>query len=58
MSDSCSSGSILYWSWHKPQVDVRNFPEEPIGPIICNLEGFYLFGGGSSGHHYMWEVSS
>ncbi|XP_050214703.1 protein ROOT INITIATION DEFECTIVE 3-like [Mercurialis annua] len=53
-----SSGSILYWSWLKPQVEVKCFPEEPIKPLISNREGTYLIGGGLSGHIYLWEVTT
>ncbi|XP_050215311.1 protein ROOT INITIATION DEFECTIVE 3-like [Mercurialis annua] len=53
-----SSGSILYWSWLKPQVEVKCFPEEPIKPLICNREGTYLIGGGLSGDIYLWEVTT
>ncbi|XP_042504555.1 protein ROOT INITIATION DEFECTIVE 3-like isoform X2 [Macadamia integrifolia] len=55
---SLSSGSILYWSWNKPQVEVKSFPAEPINPLVSNSEGTYLIGGGSSGDIYFWEVSS
>ncbi|CAO2822018.1 unnamed protein product [Amaranthus hypochondriacus] len=51
-----TSGSILYWSWHKPQPEVKSFPAEPIKPLVSNREGTYLFGGGSLGYIYLWEV--
>ncbi|XP_015572519.2 protein ROOT INITIATION DEFECTIVE 3 isoform X1 [Ricinus communis] len=51
-----SSGSIVYWSWSKPQVEVKCFPEEPIKPLVANKEGTYIIGGGISGHIYIWEV--
>ncbi|CAN1273923.1 Protein ROOT INITIATION DEFECTIVE 3 [Linum perenne] len=51
-----SSGSILYWSWSKPHVEVRSFVEEPIKPLVANSEGTYLVGGGLSGNIYLWEV--
>ncbi|XP_043711477.1 protein ROOT INITIATION DEFECTIVE 3 [Telopea speciosissima] len=55
---SSSSGSILYWSWNKPQVEVKSFPAEPINPLVSNSEGTYIMGGGLSGDIYFWEVSS
>ncbi|KAJ4949935.1 hypothetical protein NE237_005604 [Protea cynaroides] len=53
---SLSSGSILYWSRNKPQVEVKSFPAEPINPFVSNSEGTYLIGGGSSGDIYFWVV--
>ncbi|KDP41720.1 hypothetical protein JCGZ_16127 [Jatropha curcas] len=53
-----SSGSILYWSWSKPQVEVKSFPEEPIRPLAANSEGSYIVGGGLSGNIYLWEVAT
>ncbi|KAJ9166246.1 hypothetical protein P3X46_021024 [Hevea brasiliensis] len=53
-----SSGSIHYWSWTKPQVEVKSFPEEPIKPLVANSEGAYIVGGGLSGHIYLWEVAT
>lgn len=53
-----STGSILYWSWNKPQVEVKSFPEEPIKPLVSNSEGTYLVGGGASGDIYLWEVAT
>ncbi|KAL2938262.1 Protein ROOT INITIATION DEFECTIVE 3 [Bienertia sinuspersici] len=53
---SSSSGSILYWSWHKPQPEVKSFPPEPIKPLVSNREGSYIIGGGASGNIYLWEV--
>ncbi|KAM0968391.1 hypothetical protein ACFX2A_017049 [Malus domestica] len=55
---SASSGSVQYWSWSKPQVDVKSFPEEPINPLAANSEGTYIAGGGSSGNIYLWEVNT
>ncbi|KAJ7958170.1 protein ROOT INITIATION DEFECTIVE 3-like [Quillaja saponaria] len=55
---SASSGSILYWSWSKPQVDVKSFPAEPIKPLAANHQGTYVVGGGLSGNIYLWEVAS
>ncbi|GAB4845536.1 hypothetical protein Ancab_038941 [Ancistrocladus abbreviatus] len=55
LRDSSTSGSILYWSWHKPQVEVKSFPVEPIKPLVANSEGTYLIGGGASGYIYFWE---
>ncbi|XP_074561760.1 protein ROOT INITIATION DEFECTIVE 3-like [Curcuma longa] len=53
---SATSAPIFFWSWDKPQVEVRSFPAEPIGPLISNAEGTYIIGGGSSGSIYLWEV--
>ncbi|KAG8377598.1 hypothetical protein BUALT_Bualt08G0049700 [Buddleja alternifolia] len=55
---SSSSGSILYWSWNKPQVEVRSFPAEPITPLVSNSQGTYIAGGGVSGDVYFWEVAT
>ncbi|XP_034677517.1 protein ROOT INITIATION DEFECTIVE 3 [Vitis riparia] len=57
-SSSSSSGSIFYWSWSKPQVEVKSFPAEPIKPLAANREGTYIAGGGLSGDIYFWEVAS
>ncbi|OVA15662.1 WD40 repeat [Macleaya cordata] len=57
-SSSSSSGSILYWSWNKPQPEVKSFPAEPISPLVSNTDGTYIIGGGSSGNIYLWEVAS
>lgn len=51
-----SSGSILYWAWNKPQVEVKSFPAEPIIPLVSNSEGTYIAGGGASGEIYLWQV--
>ncbi|XP_021762608.1 protein ROOT INITIATION DEFECTIVE 3-like isoform X2 [Chenopodium quinoa] len=56
LRDSSASGSILYWSWHKPQPEVKSFPVEPIKPLVSNREGTYLIGGGASGDVFVWEV--
>ncbi|XP_074578925.1 protein ROOT INITIATION DEFECTIVE 3-like [Curcuma longa] len=53
---SATSAPIFFWSWDKPQVEVRSFPAESIGPLISNAEGIYIIGGGSSGSIYLWEV--
>ncbi|KAK4722754.1 hypothetical protein R3W88_012987 [Solanum pinnatisectum] len=53
-----SSGSILYWSWNKPQVEVKSFPAEPIYPLVSNSEGTYIAGGGASGEIYLWQVAT
>ncbi|KAH6824676.1 Transducin/WD40 repeat-like superfamily protein [Perilla frutescens var. hirtella] len=55
---SSTSGSILYWSWNKPQIEVRSFPAEAIRPIACNSQGTYIAGGGISGDIYFWEVAT
>ncbi|XP_027093048.2 protein ROOT INITIATION DEFECTIVE 3 isoform X1 [Coffea arabica] len=53
-----SSGSILYWSWNKPQPEVKSFPTEPINALASNCEGTYMVGGGVSGEIYLWEVAT
>ncbi|KAL7117048.1 hypothetical protein ACP275_03G046500 [Erythranthe tilingii] len=53
-----SSGSIFYWSWNKPQVEVKSFPSEPIKPLVSNSQGTYIAGGGVSGEIYLWEVAT
>ncbi|OVA02273.1 WD40 repeat [Macleaya cordata] len=55
---SSSSGSVLYWSWNKPQAEIKSFPAEPISPLVSNSDGTYIIGGGSSGNIYLWEVAS
>ncbi|KAF3628155.1 protein ROOT INITIATION DEFECTIVE 3 isoform X1 [Capsicum chacoense] len=55
---SSSSGSILYWSWNKPQVEVKSFPAEPINPLVSNGEGTFIAGGGASGDIYLWQVAT
>lgn len=55
--ESNSSGSIFYWSWNKPQVEVKSFPAESIKPLVSNRDGSYIIGGGSSGYIYLWEVA-
>lgn len=55
---SASSGSVLYWSWSKPQPEVKNFPAEPIKPLAADSLGTYIVGGGSSGNVYLWEVAT
>ncbi|XP_061344282.1 protein ROOT INITIATION DEFECTIVE 3-like isoform X2 [Gastrolobium bilobum] len=53
-----SSGSVFFWSWSKPQVEVKSFPAEPIKPLAANHPGTYLAGGGLSGKIYLWEVET
>ncbi|XP_076928488.1 protein ROOT INITIATION DEFECTIVE 3-like [Bidens hawaiensis] len=53
-----SSGSVLFWSWNKPQVEVKSFPSEAIIPLACNSDGTYIVGGGLSGDIYFWEVAT
>ncbi|XP_010061738.3 protein ROOT INITIATION DEFECTIVE 3 [Eucalyptus grandis] len=53
---SATSGSVFYWSWDRPQVEVKSFPAEPILPLAANSEGTYIAGGGVSGEIYLWEV--
>ncbi|PKU85490.1 protein ROOT INITIATION DEFECTIVE 3 [Dendrobium catenatum] len=55
---SSSSAPIFFWSWEKPQVQVRSFPAEPIGPLVSDSDGSYIIGGGPSGAIYLWEVAS
>ncbi|KAL8216347.1 hypothetical protein R6Q57_023184 [Mikania cordata] len=55
---SSSSGSVLFWSWNKPQVEVKSFPAEAINPLASNSEGTYIVGGGVSGDIYLWEVAT
>ncbi|GAB2285246.1 hypothetical protein Dimus_019698 [Dionaea muscipula] len=55
-SSSASGGSVLYWSWHKPQADVKSFPVEPMKPLVSDTAGNFLIGGGASGYIYVWEV--
>ncbi|MBA0597153.1 protein ROOT INITIATION DEFECTIVE 3 [Gossypium raimondii] len=55
---SATSGHLLYWSWSKPQAQVKSFPVEPIKPLIANSDGTYIVGGGSSGDIYIWEVAT
>ncbi|GKV10243.1 hypothetical protein SLEP1_g21636 [Rubroshorea leprosula] len=55
---SASSGSVLFWSWSKPQPEVKSFPAEPIKPLAANSLGTYIVGGGSSGNIYLWEVAT
>ncbi|XAR61901.1 hypothetical protein NMG60_11016447 [Bertholletia excelsa] len=55
---SASSGSVLYWSWNKPHVEVKSFPAEPINPLVSNGDGTYIIGGGVSGDIYLWEVAT
>ncbi|KAL0017412.1 hypothetical protein SO802_004481 [Lithocarpus litseifolius] len=55
---SANSGCVLYWSWSKPQVEVKSFPSEPIQPVAANREGTYIVGGGVSGDIYLWEVAT
>ncbi|WOL13512.1 hypothetical protein Cni_G22282 [Canna indica] len=57
-SPSAASAPIFFWSWDKPQVEVRSFPAEPIGPLASNSEGTYIMGGGLSGSIFLWEVAS
>ncbi|EXB71793.1 WD repeat-containing protein 18 [Morus notabilis] len=57
-NSSASSGSVLYWTWSKPQVEVKSFPAEQIKPLAANREGTYIVGGGLSGDIYLWEVAS
>lgn len=53
-----TAGSIFYWSWNKPMVEVKCFPSEVINPLVANSEGTYIIGGGVSGHLFLWEVAT
>ncbi|CAF2151692.1 hypothetical protein HID58_002189 [Brassica napus] len=55
---SGSSGSIFFWSWNKPQVEVKSFPVESVKALAANSEGTYIVGGGASGDIFLWEVAS
>ncbi|KAF7816232.1 protein ROOT INITIATION DEFECTIVE 3 [Senna tora] len=55
---SASSGFVFYWSWSKPQVEVKSFPAEPIKPLAANHPGTYIAGGGLLGDIYLWEVET
>lgn len=56
--ESSSSGYVLFWSWSKPQAEVKSFPAEVIKPLAANHPGTYIAGGGSSGDIYFWDVES
>ncbi|PQQ15604.1 protein ROOT INITIATION DEFECTIVE 3 [Prunus yedoensis var. nudiflora] len=58
LREPSASGSVQYWSWSKPQVDVKSFPAEQIKPLASNSVGTYIVGGGLSGNIYLWEVAS
>ncbi|KAF6145760.1 hypothetical protein GIB67_016209 [Kingdonia uniflora] len=53
-----SSGSVLYWSWNRPQPEVKSFPAEPIKALVSNSDGAYIIGGGASGNIFVWEAVS
>ncbi|ESW11388.1 hypothetical protein PHAVU_008G025800 [Phaseolus vulgaris] len=55
---SATSGSVLFWSWSKPQVEVKSFPAEPIKPLASNHPGTFIVGGALSGDIYFWEVET
>ncbi|XP_047167518.1 protein ROOT INITIATION DEFECTIVE 3 [Vigna umbellata] len=55
---SATSGSVLFWSWSKPQVEVKSFPAEPIKPLASNHLGTFIAGGALSGDIYLWEVET
>ncbi|KAK7257969.1 hypothetical protein RIF29_32320 [Crotalaria pallida] len=56
---TASSGSVFFWSWNKPQVEVKSFPAEPLKSLSANHPGDYIAGGGGlSGHIYFWEVDT
>ncbi|KAL1194043.1 Protein ROOT INITIATION DEFECTIVE 3 [Cardamine amara subsp. amara] len=43
---SALSSLIFYWSWHKPQVEVRSFPVKSIKTLAANNEETYIVDGG------------
>ncbi|XP_020211750.1 protein ROOT INITIATION DEFECTIVE 3 [Cajanus cajan] len=51
-------GSVLFWSWSKPQVEVKSFPAETVKPLAANHPGTFIAGGASSGDIYLWEVET
>lgn len=53
-----SSASLFFWSFSKPQVEVKSFPAEAIKPLAANHQGTYLVGGALSGDIYLWEVET
>ncbi|RDX70085.1 Protein ROOT INITIATION DEFECTIVE 3, partial [Mucuna pruriens] len=53
-----TSGSVFFWSWSKPQVEVKSFPAELIKPLAANHPGTFMAGGASSGDIYLWEVET
>ncbi|KAK7335969.1 hypothetical protein VNO80_28134 [Phaseolus coccineus] len=55
---STTSGSVLFWSWSKPQVEVKSFLAEPIRSLASNHPGTFVVGGASSGDIYLWEVET
>lgn len=55
---SATSASVFFWSWSKPQAEVKSFPAEPIKPLAANHSGTYLAGGSLSGDIYLWEVET
>ncbi|CAF2110506.1 hypothetical protein HID58_081777 [Brassica napus] len=55
---SGSSGSVFFWSWNKPQAEVKSFPVESITALTANSEGTYIVGGGASGDIFIWEVAT
>ncbi|XP_073526417.1 uncharacterized protein [Phyllobates terribilis] len=57
-STTSSSGSVHYWSLHKPQVEIKSFPAKQIKPLVSDRRGTFLYGGSVSGDIYCWEVSS
>ncbi|KAK7394358.1 hypothetical protein VNO78_14882 [Psophocarpus tetragonolobus] len=58
LRDSLATSSLLFWSWSKPQPEVKSFPAESIQPLAANHSGTYIAGGAPSGHIYLWEVET
>ncbi|KAL8093657.1 hypothetical protein AgCh_035516 [Apium graveolens] len=55
---AANSGSVFYWSWNKPQVEVKCFPSEPIDTLVCDDDGSFIIGGAISGDIYIWQVAT
>ncbi|KAG4925955.1 hypothetical protein GLYMA_18G275100v4 [Glycine max] len=56
--DQSAPGSVLFWSWSKPQVEVKSFPAEQIKPLATNHPGTFIAAGAPSGDIYLWEVET
>ncbi|KAL2329772.1 hypothetical protein Fmac_017353 [Flemingia macrophylla] len=55
---NASPGHVLFWSWSKPQAEVKSFPAEVVAPLAANHPGTFIAGGASSGDIYLWEVET
>eukprot|EP00298_Acanthocystis_sp_HF-20_P006623 c16420_g1_i1.p1 GENE.c16420_g1_i1~~c16420_g1_i1.p1 ORF type:complete len:427 (+),score=156.08 c16420_g1_i1:15-1295(+) len=49
--------SIFSFQWHKDQPIQRSIPPEKLGAIKGTIDGYYVVGGGESGHMYIWETA-